>query len=140
MGERPGYVYLMRLNERTKPVECAHKIGRTTDLMARHKMIHVKMPYSVTLVAAIATTGFAELEVFFHDFLKSHHLNGEWFRLPERSILMFCAVALGLERIDESPLISELAHGKTDWYAVEKMWKQAALASLYNDDDDDLPF
>lgn len=143
MSNREGWVYLMRLNENTDPLKCAHKIGRTADLKARHKMIHVKMPYPVTLVIAVHTTDMYEVETFLHRTLETNRLHGEWFRLEDWQIRTFCAMALQDATGEHAELVDAFATGRMDWDSFTTI--RNAITPLMrgqadDDDDLDLPF
>lgn len=140
MSERPGYVYLMRLHESPNPLLCPHKIGRTSDLSQRHKMLGIKMPYPVTLVAAIETTDMHEVERFLHETLQTNRLHGEWFRLEEWQIRTFCGMCLQAEPGEHEELIDALVSGDMDWDRFTALCD--ALAPLMRGvvADDDLPF
>lgn len=102
---RPGYVYLLRLEQDKDVTKCMYKIGKTSDLQNRRKLLGVLMPYPVTLVWAINSEDMDWTERFVHEQLKEHRAHGEWFALDSDSIKTFVAVSLlymrGITEVDE---------------------------------------
>ncbi len=94
MRQRMGYIYLLRLDQDTDTAKCVYKIGRTSSLKDRHKLIGILMPYPVTLVWAIYCTDMFIAESDMHARLHTQRLNGEWFRLNPEHIKIFVSITL----------------------------------------------
>lgn len=86
---KPGYVYLLRLEQDKDPLKCVYKIGRTNDVKNRQKMLGVLLPYRATVVWAMDCEDAAASERFFHEQLHDKRLKGEWFQLEEWQIGAF---------------------------------------------------
>jgi Meiotically up-regulated gene 113 len=98
--DRPGYIYLLRLEQDPDPLKCAYKIGRTNDLRNRQKLIGVLMPYPVTLVWAIETSEASATERMFHDLLRDVRMHGEWFQLERWQLALFVVTGLSVRLSD----------------------------------------
>lgn len=78
---RPGYVYVMRLDEHTAPELCAHKIGRSVKPVTRHNQIATLLPYSVSVIHIRQVPDMVAFEAELHARYDGGRLEGEWFRL-----------------------------------------------------------
>jgi len=81
--ERPGYIYLMRLEEAINPWECAHKIGRSVDPDIRARQIGLILPYDTVVLHSFWVNDMRHYEQLLHEELSTYHLQGEWF-WPDR--------------------------------------------------------
>lgn len=97
MEPMPGYVYLLRLEQDKDPLKCVYKVGRTTNLQNRQKMLGILLPYKTTLVWAIGPTDMVWLETFFHQHFAEFRLEGEWFRLNRKALESFIYSGLKTE-------------------------------------------
>ena len=133
---RPGYVYLLRLEQDRDPFRCVYKVGRTTDLRSRHKMLGVLMPYPVTLVWAMNSDDAAHTERFVHEQFAGARMDGEWFRLTREQVEQFIAVGMMGEYGEDiirdpmtHDMIGRIASGEINYdfiKSIEGLYRSAA--------------
>jgi hypothetical protein len=75
----PGYVYFIES-------KFGWKIGKTRDLNNRRKTFAVKLPFKFKLKYYIKSHDISKLEIFFHEYFKSRHVNGEWYLIKAEDI------------------------------------------------------
>lgn len=87
---RPGYVYLMRLEQDSDPLKCAHKIGKSVDVPQRNRQIGIALPYELTVVHMVPVQDMDWCETLLHSVYTRGWLRGEWFKLDQDGIDTFC--------------------------------------------------
>jgi hypothetical protein len=90
---RPGYVYLLRLEESDDLDRCSYKIGKSVNADIRQSQLGIVMPYELTLLVSVAVSDMDATEAYFHRFFASSQLRGEWFRFNDKDVRAFLGIA-----------------------------------------------
>lgn len=92
MASRPGYIYLMRLDESLDPGLCAYKIGKSRDAKIRHRQLSIVLPYPLTVLHIVRVQDMSWAESYLHSVFSRTRLNGEWFHLSSEDVAWICAL------------------------------------------------
>jgi hypothetical protein len=85
-GKQGGieYVYLLKGGPH-------YKIGMSTDPKKRFDQIALQIPFRVTLIHTIETDDGGGIEKYWHKRFANKRTNGEWFRLNDSDVEIFCS-------------------------------------------------
>lgn len=83
----PGYVYLMHAVGTDM-----YKVGLSINPEKRAEKLDCESPHRVVLVHKILVDQMKRIEDYFHSLFRDNHVKGEWFRLDEFEVKMFCAL------------------------------------------------
>lgn len=76
----PGYVYFIES-------EFGWKIGKTRDIDKRKNIFEVKLPFKFSMRYFIKCHDITKMEIYFHDYFKNKHINGEWYLITIQDII-----------------------------------------------------
>ncbi|MEG0349548.1 GIY-YIG nuclease family protein [Enterococcus sp.] len=74
---KEGYVYFVKSDDSNKFI----KIGCTSNLDSRFKLLQTSSPYRLTIMGYIKITNFTELESDIHRYFQNFKKSGEWFAI-----------------------------------------------------------
>lgn len=83
---QPGYIYIL---------ESKHgcKIGKTTNLPSRMRLLGIQLPFQATLRHTITTNDILLAENYLHQLFAHCRLNGEWFNLALEDLAWLDGIA-----------------------------------------------
>lgn len=95
----PGYVYLMHAVGTD-----LYKVGLSIHPERRAEKLDYESPHKIVMVHKILVDSMKKVENYFHLLFSDNHIKGEWFRLDEFEVKMFCS----LDGHDEAELIIQV--------------------------------